>query len=117
MTETPQVTRRRHERYSLELTVGFRWKNGNGGHHQGKGVTRDVSTRGVRIVGSPCPPVNAKILFDISLPAEQAAKNRRIVGSGEVCRTQLCDAGSEFAIRCDRDLRFINYPLAMRRTD
>ncbi len=96
-------------RFTVELAVNFRWRKGKRGLQQGDGWTRNVSSRGICIAADIIPPVLARVEFDITLPPTELRESRRIFGEGEVCRMEA-KATPEFAVRCDKDLRFDALP-------
>jgi hypothetical protein len=57
-------------RVLLGLPVVFRWKDANGTHH-GKGVTRDLSVKGMFVMVSEpeCPPVSAIVRCALKIPS------------------------------------------------
>ncbi|MGH9773814.1 MAG: PilZ domain-containing protein [Candidatus Acidiferrales bacterium] len=61
------MERREHRRFPLEVPMNFIWKNGQHISHFGKGLTRDVSTKGLFICAGECPPEGSLVRFVASL--------------------------------------------------
>jgi hypothetical protein len=78
--------RRGSVRYSLWLPVIFRWVDD--GEHARGGFTRDISTAGVFVVTSECPPANAHVSMEVVLQSFNYVGTVRLEGMGKVTRVE-----------------------------
>jgi hypothetical protein len=79
---------RKSKRYRPALApVLFAWEGPDGILHEGKGIARDISDRGVFVVALSCPPVNARVDVDVHLPSLEVKGGAvELHGEGKVVR-------------------------------
>jgi hypothetical protein len=78
--------------------VNFLWEEGDGVEHQGAGLTRDVSQRGVFVVSGTYVPVAAVIRLDLDFH-ELIQTKSHMIAHGLVLRVEPSSGGmSGFAV-------------------
>ena len=82
---------RKSKRYQLSAPASFLWSGPNGHLRQGVGTIRNVSDRGVFVLGTAVPFVGAHLDIDVYLPS--------LVPDG--CAVQLHGEGT--VVRIERD--------------
>lgn len=60
-------------RCRLKFPVRFSWQDSGKRHRRGSGFTQDISSVGLFIVTSACPPLGAELQFDLLFPPLSAA--------------------------------------------
>ena len=81
--------RRRAKRYPLRVAVTFCWKRKGGILQTARGITLDISYRGLFILSDLSPLVGAHLKLEVYLPSVRgAAKSVRLHGEGKVIRTK-----------------------------
>ena len=89
LATTRIVELRRISRYRLAAPAFFCWCTREQVSANSKGITRDVSTAGVFVAASLCPPVGARVQLDILLPRINGpAVGVRLHGEGTVLRVE-----------------------------
>ena len=90
---------RKANRYQLNAPVLFSCKRSHGKLHEAEGVTRDVSAKGIFVLGAEAPEVGAYIELDAFLPAVRGrGKTVKLHAEGRVLRVEeLAGAGMGFA--------------------
>ena len=79
---------RKYHRYRLEVPVIFSWKDAQGIRQEQEGLTRDLSIRGVFVVATTPPPLDANIKLKGFLPAGGKVLPVRMFGEGQVVRVE-----------------------------
>ncbi len=81
------VELRKSKRYRLLAPVSFLWKRPDGLLQEGTGTIRDISDRGVFIIGETGPPVGAHLDVEVYLPSlETGGGAVQLHGEGTVMR-------------------------------
>ena len=60
---------RRYDRYRLGAPAVFWWDEPEGTRKEASGVTRDISTIGIFVESTACPPLGARVQLQVSLPS------------------------------------------------
>ena len=98
--------RRACERYPLQFPTVYSWRDGEGKRHVAEGVTRDVANNSAYINAMTCPPMSAQVLIEIRvLDSKTLVRRLSLNAKGEVCRTNITDTTSGFAVRIGRGFR------------
>jgi hypothetical protein len=80
---------RNANRYRVAAPVDFWWPSPRGSARARRGVTRDISSRGVLVITDECPPVGAAIQMTVSLPRRKGRSHPlELHGEGVVIRVQ-----------------------------
>ncbi|MGA3166779.1 MAG: PilZ domain-containing protein [Terriglobia bacterium] len=79
---------REHHRYRLRVPVMFFWKDARDTQHEGIGLTRDISVRGVFVFTTSPLPLDANIKLKALLPLGGQVLPVRIFGQGQVVRVE-----------------------------
>jgi hypothetical protein len=80
-------------RCRLKFPVRFRWQDREKRRWHGTGFTRDISSAGLFIVTSACPPAGVTLQFDVLLPPlEATAPKIQMQGVGRVLRVEPAGA-------------------------
>jgi hypothetical protein len=88
------VQPRKHYRYELAVPVMFFWKDARDIQHEGVGLTRDISDRGVFVFTTSPPPLESEVKLKVFLPpGRSAAPPLRILGQGRVVRVDAAHDG------------------------
>ena len=72
--------------------MSFLWEEGDGVEHQGTGLTRDVSQRGVFVVSETYVPVAAAVRLELDFH-ELVTRNSHMVAQGSVLRVEPSSDG------------------------
>jgi hypothetical protein len=88
--------RRGSARYSLWLPVIFQWDDDASYSHGG--FTRNVSTAGVFVVSSQCPPLNAQVSMQVVVPAPRHRGTVKLECVGKVTRVEGTPECGGFAV-------------------
>lgn len=101
------MDRRREVRYEVRAPVTFMWDDHNKGSSlREKGVTRDISTKGLYISSSVAPPLGAKLSLAIVFPPlDVGARGTRWGADGTVARVAREDEEMGFAVISESGLR------------
>jgi hypothetical protein len=59
------LERRRQIRFGVHAVVDFEWLDGEGVRHQGRGLTRDISLKGLFIYSDSQPPAKADLQVEV----------------------------------------------------
>ena len=96
---------RKTSRYPLDLRVAFRWTN-EGQDHFGTGSTRDISAAGMFVFSEHCPPYDAQLSCEVTVPRSRSAGSLQLKTSGRVVRVQGIEQGKRegFAVYGDIQL-------------
>ena len=90
------LERREQTRYALRALVEFEWME-NGVRHRGRGITRDISSKGMFIYSDSQPPSKADLQVEVSFRAiTEAPPNLRLSAKALVLRVD--PAGSQDAL-------------------
>ena len=92
---------RKYDRYRLGAPVVFWWDEADGNRREGSGVTRDISTIGIYVVSSTCPPPGVRVQLQVSLPSLHGTlPGWRLDAEGQVVRVEADDelCGEGFAV-------------------
>ena len=80
---------RNSRRYPLAAPVAFWWPTSQGWVRAGLGTTRDISSDGVMVTASECPPVGVHIQLTVSFPQREGSGHAvKWHGEGVVVRVQ-----------------------------
>ena len=60
---------RKFDRYRLGAPVAFWWDEPDGRRGEASGFTRDISTIGMYVYASTCPPAGRSVHMNVSLPS------------------------------------------------
>jgi hypothetical protein len=71
----------------------FRWSGPEDGHHQGEGVTRDMSVAGAFVLTATCPPPNAVVQMEVVLPLSDGGSKALLNAEMMVLRVEHDIAG------------------------
>jgi hypothetical protein len=111
-----EMERRKHNRYRLEFPAMFFWKDARGTQHEGVGLTRDISVRGVFIFTSSPLSLESDAKLKVFLPPSRSAgppvgmhlRGRVVrveaVRGGEA-RAGFAVAGRHFSLRRGKEYR------------
>lgn len=95
------MERREQTRYGVQALVDFEWID-EGVPHRGRGLTRDISSKGMFIYSDSEPPVKADLQVEVSFRAiTEEPKNLRLSAKALVVRVESAaspDALHGFAI-------------------
>jgi PilZ domain-containing protein len=83
------MERRKHARQNLSAPVRFDWELSDGGHHQGTGVTRDVSAGGLFVVTEDPPAVGTSVYLKVDLKTSRLNPTATIQAKGQVSRIEM----------------------------
>jgi len=93
-------------RYRTRMPVFFKWAAQRGVMQEGRGVTCDISTRGLFIHSSTSIALGTRVDIEIEFPPLQKShRGPRLLGVGQVVRVELESREPGFAVRTDSDLR------------
>jgi hypothetical protein len=83
------LERREQTRYRVRALVDFNWLDKKGLRRQGRGLTRDISTRGMFIYSSSQPPAKADVEVEVFFRSvTEAVKNIRMKAESLVIRVE-----------------------------
>jgi len=83
-----RLERREHTRYGVRALVDFEWVD-DGVTKRGKGLTRDISTKGMFIYSDIRPPAKADLLVDVSFrEVSSITTNLQMRAKGLVIRVE-----------------------------
>ena len=77
----------------MNASVLFRWSGPDSGHYRGEGVTRDLSVAGAFVLTSTCPPPNAVVQVEVSLPLSEGGAKALMQANMLVLRVEHDAAG------------------------
>lgn len=81
------VDKRTCARYRLDLPVTYIWREASGECVQAAGFTRDISARGMLVLGGECPPLLSQVWCEVMLPPAYSRDSiRRLRAAGPVVR-------------------------------
>ncbi|HWC17651.1 MAG TPA: PilZ domain-containing protein [Terriglobales bacterium] len=82
------MDKRRCARYRLDLPVTYMWREASGECVQAAGFIRDISARGMLVLGGECPPPQSQVWCEVMLPPSYSRDSiRRLRAAGPVVRT------------------------------
>ena len=81
------MERREHTRYGVRALVEFEWTDA-GVSRSGRGLTRDISPKGMFIYSDVSPPVKADLHVEVSFQSVGATRNLRLRENGLVLRVE-----------------------------
>lgn len=93
---------RHANRYRSTSTTFYRWASPEGQPQNGEGLTLDISTRGVFVLATTCPPPGTQVEIEVWLPKlKDTSPEIRIQGKGQVLRVEhdVTRAGFAAAVR------------------
>ncbi len=80
---------RHSKRYQLAAPVNFWWLSPDGSIRASQGMTRDISSSGVLVVTSDCPPSGTRIQMTVLLPRRDGSGHgMELHGEGTVIRLE-----------------------------
>ena len=80
---------RKYDRYRLGAPAVFWWDGPEGTRREASGFTRDISTIGIYVESSVCPPVGARVQLQVSLPSLHGnLPGWRLEAEGQVVRVE-----------------------------
>ena len=83
------MEQREQTRYSLRVDVDFEWKDEKGVSHRGRGLTRDISPKGMFIYSDSQLPPKADVRVEVSLHSmARAVKNFKMKAEALVIRVE-----------------------------
>jgi hypothetical protein len=83
---------RKYDRYRLGAPVVFWWDEPEGTRKEASGVTRDISTIGIYVVSSACPPLGTLVQMHVSLPSLHGdLPGWRLEAQGHVVRVETSE--------------------------
>jgi PilZ domain-containing protein len=83
------IDNRTIKRLAFNLPVIFRWRDRQGVRRRGKGFTRDLSSGGMFVVATNCPPSGTAVKIDLLLPGlDGGGAGLRVAGRGRVLRVE-----------------------------
>jgi hypothetical protein len=91
------MDRRLHERFDLEASASFSWKDEGGIRWRGRGLTRDISETGVFIVAADVPPSGSPVRLEVHAYSE-AGPGLLMQTKGKVVRVEAVGAKTQVAI-------------------
>jgi hypothetical protein len=92
------VQHREHYRYRVGAPVLFFWKDARNTQHEGIGLTRDISGRGVFVFSTSPPPLESDIkLKAVVTPGRRAAPPLGMHLRGRVVRVEAARSGKPAA--------------------
>ena len=105
------MERRKHRRYRLGVPAKFFWKDARDAQHEGIGVTRDISVRGLFVFAKSRPPLESDVKVKAFLPpGRSAVLPLRLQGRGRVVRAGAAHDGERRA-----GFALAGEPLVLRR--
>jgi len=88
------LEQRKATRYRLNAPAFYWWESADGTLLEAQGMTRDISDRGVFIVGRQLPPAGVRVEINVHLPSvSSAARSAQLHGEGAVLRASEAEAG------------------------
>lgn len=82
------VDRREQTRYGVRAPVDFEWID-RGVPHRGRGLTRDISSKGMFIISDSEPPEKSDVQVEVSFPRdEKAPSNLHLSSKALVVRVE-----------------------------
>jgi hypothetical protein len=94
MRTRESVERRKHNRYQLGVPVTLFWKDARDAPHEGIGLTRDISARGLFAFTTSPPPLGSDVKLKAFLPPPRSAVPPvQIRGQGRVVRVDAAHDG------------------------
>jgi hypothetical protein len=85
------MERRRHQRQDLSAPVKFDWESSDSTHHQGTGITRDISAGGLFVMTEHPPPVGTTVRFEVDLDTSRLGSAVTVRAKGQVDRIEMTD--------------------------
>ncbi len=103
MSESAVASRRRFERFTMHFPAMFSWMNERGERQVAHGITRDVAMTGAYVSAAECPPILSEVYVEIRVPKLSSRGSIfRLSAVGEVCRSEMSEAISGFAVNATR---------------
>ena len=105
------MERRKHRRYLLGVPAKFFWKDARDAQHEGIGITRDISVRGLFVFAKTSPPPESEVELKAFLPPGRSALLPLLLhGRGRVVRVGAAHDGERRA-----GFALAGKPLVLRR--
>jgi hypothetical protein len=92
-TEDESLERRKYKRFDLQVRVQFNWKDGEGVHQMGSGLTRDISTKGMFVYSESLPSHGANVQTEIFLPSPPLGNSLQMITKARAVRVQPATHG------------------------
>ncbi len=103
MPESERPSRRRFERFKMHFPALFSWTDEHGERQIARGFTRDVGMTGVYVSAAECPPLLSEVYVEIRVPRlNSRGSTFRLTAVGEVCRSEMSNKISGFAVKTTR---------------
>ena len=84
-----RLERREQTRYGLRAPVDFRWTDKDGVLHYGRGLTRDISSKGMFVYADLQPPAKADIQIEVSFSSlTELGSKLRMKARAQVVRVE-----------------------------
>lgn len=84
--------RRNANRYRIAAPVSFWWSGLDESIQTGQGITRNISSCGVLIAASICPPKSVRVHVEVRLPhVKESAHGMELHGDGSVVRVETAN--------------------------
>ncbi|HVH87008.1 MAG TPA: hypothetical protein VM912_09800 [Terriglobales bacterium] len=108
------MDKRKCARYRLDLPVTYMWREASGECTHAAGFVRDISARGMLVLGGECPPAQSQVWCEVMLPpsySRQSVRRLRAAGPvvrtanspGDECATGFVIQGSPFLLTAEAD--------------
>jgi hypothetical protein len=82
------LEQREYVRYGVRALVDFEWIQ-KGGRHRGRGLTRDINSKGMFVYSGSQPPVTADLQVEVTFrPLTEAQTNLRLSAKALVVRVE-----------------------------
>jgi hypothetical protein len=89
------LERREHTRYGVRALVDFEWIDEGESHH-GRGLTRDINSKGMFIYSDSEPPVKTDLQVEVSFSGiAETPTNLRLSAESLVIRVDSAPSGDE----------------------
>jgi hypothetical protein len=84
---------RSERRFKVALPVGFEWAMKGSPTKHGKGISQDISVRGVYLTTRMAPQIGARVLLEIDVPKLSGTGVMHLQGEGSIVRVEKAPAG------------------------
>ena len=79
---------RKATRYRVSAPALYRWQRADGTLQEARGISRDISDRGVFVLAKDLPPPGVHVELEVRLPAVTgSSRSAQLYGEGTVVRT------------------------------
>jgi hypothetical protein len=96
---------RKSSRYRLNLGVTYRWTGPAGEEFVETGDTRDIGAAGMFVISDACPPRDAELSYEITVPRSSGTGSLQIQGTGRVIRIEPVTGMSSAGFAVYGDMR------------